>query len=89
MKTANRNSDDMIERVARAIAEQNHGSTWDEWIDEARAAIEAMREPTEAMINGLRIAQECGDSTAALWAPLVWRAMIDAALGEKHENSEP
>jgi len=77
MKIANRNSDDMIERVARAIAEQNHGSTWDEWIDEARAAIEAMREPTEAMINA-------GDRTDHdVEATMVWRAMIDEALGEK------
>ena len=79
---------DMIERVARAveIAAKVNGRNWDKI---ALAAIEAMREPTEAMINGLRIAQECGDSTAALWAPLVWRSMIDTALGEKHENSEP
>ena len=81
----------MIERVARALARYLDGEDdgWEYYTNEARAAIKAMREPTEAMINGLRIAQECGDSTAALWAPLVWRSMIDTALGEKHENSEP
>jgi hypothetical protein len=80
-------TDDMIERVARAIyvvdAQDTDGAGVYQRM--ARAAIAAMREPTEAMINGLRIAQECGDSTAALWAPLVWRAMIDAAL--KGQNS--
>jgi hypothetical protein len=79
---------EMIERVARAIAEQNHGlTTWDEWIDEARAAIKAMREPTEAMMNGLRITREC-DSTAALWAPIVWRTMIDAALCKEKPDAK-
>ena len=78
----------MVERVARAITEvlrakgassrmmENAGK------DAARAAIEAMREPTEAMVNGLRITREC-DNTAALWAPHIWRTMIDEALGDK------
>ena len=74
-------TDNMIKRVARAIAEQNHGSTWDEWIIEARVAIEAMREPTDAMVNGRRITREC-NSDAALWAPHIWRSMIDEALKE-------
>ena len=79
-------TDDMIERVARALAdaERDRRPSMAEPFAEtlARAAIEAMREPTEAMVNGLRITREC-DSTAALWAPLVWRAMIDEALGGK------
>jgi hypothetical protein len=48
---------EMIERVARAIARCESSDDWEElgqhWKDqfllEARAAIEAMREPTEAM----------------------------------------
>lgn len=93
---------EMIERVARALAER-HGDNWDDipdhkghwvkergyfggrfrdvnerfrcdYLDEAEAAIEAIREPTDAMLN------------AAMWQkgqqPYadVWRAMIDAAL---------
>jgi len=82
---------DMIERVARAIhARSDHASLWSEldgyskieYREDARAAIEAMREPTEEMVNGLRITREC-DSTAALWAPHIWRTMIDTALGEE------
>ena len=80
--------DDMIERVARKILEAQ--TDWlfgkdakeDLFLTMARAAIEAMREPTEAMVNGLRITREC-DSTAALWAPHIWRTMIDEALGDK------
>ena len=59
---------EMVERVARAIAqadEQNGGPPYD-WriaqgkhvkehlFDQARAAIEAMREPTEEMMKALR-----------------------------------
>ena len=80
-------TDDMVERVARAIAKQNHGSTWDEWIDEARAAIVAMREPTDTMVDGRRITREC-NSAAALWAPHIWRSMIDAALCKENPDAK-
>jgi len=81
-------TDDMIERVTRAILEAH--TDWllgkdakeDLFRTMACAAIVAMREPTEAMVNGLRITREC-DSTAALWAPHIWRTMIDEALGDK------
>jgi hypothetical protein len=92
-------SDNMIERVARAIAKE-HGDDFDavprdkgHWIDErgtfdgryrdvnepfqphyiamARAAIAAMREPTEEML-------EAGNSWYS--AKLTWQGMIDAAL---------
>ena len=43
----------------------------------ARAAIEAMREPTEAMIDA---GYAVGYSPDPLPTDLVWRAMIDAAL---------
>lgn len=76
----------MVERVARAIYEGRNGPRCMAWsrhsnehrrpyIDDARAAIEAMREPTEEMLfaadwleNGTRAA---------------WQAMIDAALSEQ------
>lgn len=48
-----------------------------EWVDCARAAIAAMREPTEAMKEASsRYCQECADSLDA------WHAGIDAALKE-------
>ena len=59
---------------------QNH------WRDIARAAIEAMREPTEGM-NAEGYAAACehdyGDTVPSHEiAPATWRAMIDAALKE-------
>lgn len=64
----------MIERVADAIAkvEASPRRTWH--VDQARAAIEAMREPTLEMINAAR--WEDGTHTAGV----VWMEMIDEAL---------
>ncbi|TDH35680.1 hypothetical protein E2A64_10085 [Pseudohoeflea suaedae] len=90
----------MVERVARAIANEAHkggdyGMTGDDAYDRrpeeftalARAAIEAMREPTKGMEDAPSDAEidfgpgGSGDLDAS---PLnVWQAMIDAALGEK------
>lgn len=70
---------EMVERVARAVAEFNEFS-WEHcaqshWIDLARAAIEAMREPTEEMIRvGVKYDHECAEADG------IYRAMIDAAL---------
>jgi|AmaraimetFIIA100_FD_contig_41_5707065_length_408_multi_3_in_0_out_0_1 hypothetical protein len=64
----------MIERVARAIAKsQGVEDTWRGYMAETRAAIAAMREPTEAMAHA-------GDQHAGRDA---WQAMIDAALKEE------
>lgn len=78
---------EMIERVARAIARKNTGSgiNWPSFVEEARAAIEAMRELTPPML-------------AAGWKQLkrehlpklgpgpgfknAYQAAIDAALSE-------
>ena len=60
---------DMVERVAKAIATQNPDGldyTWEEWRDsdrasfrdQARAAIAAMRDPTEAVPTRFGIAVE-------------------------------
>jgi hypothetical protein len=77
---------EMVDRVAKvlSIAAGNHPEAcsndgeeipmWTLYVDDARAAIEAMREPTE-------------DMTKAAWddgidQPLqAWHAMINAALG--------
>lgn len=62
----------MIEKVAKAIALRD---TTDEFAM-ARAAIEAMREPTEAMIEfGFN---QTGDGRENVKA--AWHSMIDAAL---------
>jgi hypothetical protein len=80
-------TDDMIERVARVLhLRSDHAPTWDdlgdywqaEYMLDARAVIEAMREPTETML---------ADSVYFTGDPVVsersWQAMIDAAVGEK------
>lgn len=70
----------MIEKVARAIADQTGmGHRWTEHRHEARAAIKAMREPTEAMVfASAKLSQPVHRSDAYL----IWQAMIDAALNE-------
>jgi hypothetical protein len=79
----------MVEKVARALfAEEWRGTTMkpqqalddaerEYWFNAARAAIEAMREPSEEMVAA-------GDDWG--WDPLgahtreVWQAMLSAAL---------
>lgn len=65
----------MIERVARAIYDNEHSErTMGECISHAKAAIEAMREPTEEMINNCPgYSDDVRDN---------YKAMIDAALKE-------
>ena len=69
----------MAERVGQAIADEvikRESINADEWPIIARAAIAAMREPTERMVE----AGESADSVG-MGAPRdVWPAMIDAAL---------
>lgn len=72
---------EMVERVASAIFETIHYDCDGAGFlsrEAARAAIEAMREPTDAMINpGCDAAVNSGGNSI-----LVWRAMIDAAINE-------
>ena len=68
---------EMIERVARAIAEQmfDYPDGDKSFHNEARAAIAAMREPTEAMqIAAIHTDGQC---------IVMWQAMIDAALSSE------
>jgi len=83
---------DMIERVAVAMAENDSGPMdsalfaihWREfgegYIDSARAAIAAMREPTEKMIDA-----GSKEQRNILSKPIegIWTAMIDAALEDE------
>lgn len=76
---------EMVERVAKAI----HALVVDRSrdvssVDLARAAIGAMRQPTEAMVHGAWFEPVMNGRHAVGYAAAykVWRAMIDAALGE-------
>lgn len=93
----------MIERVARAICSANWGplmsedeitcqveNGWDLWEREARAAIEAMRDPTPAMLGGAAAALR-GASFADYpekQDAAIWRAMIDAILSDPPGSAE-
>lgn len=88
----------MIERVARAMYADTNGRA-DKWREEepltkdvyrsnARAAIEAMREPTEAMtFKGMYKFAEAYENSnprgvGQCEIDQVWQAMIEAALSE-------
>jgi hypothetical protein len=82
----------MIQRVAAAMWDRTHDGRWDDWgdgqdesriihRDDARVAIEAMREPTEAMVDAAWASWEDVDGSKGFVG--VWQAMIDAALGDK------
>lgn len=81
---------EMVERVARAIYEgtprnkpYDHLSAFKRkgYEAEARAAIEAMREPTEAMCTAGRLANM--SIIGGYGGPTSWEAMIDAALASE------
>jgi len=84
----------MVERVARAICENEH-NLWSEtppdvqgiYLDLARISIEAMREPTDAMIDaGVAMALQALVHGQGGWSAYIadlHRQMIDAALNEQ------
>jgi hypothetical protein len=87
-----RQMSEMVERVARAIAKARHpGLTWPTksdpeyiqtvhtYLRDARAAIEAMREPTEEMIKA---SNREWDGRMSHRSSGAWQVMIDAALKE-------
>jgi hypothetical protein len=75
---------DMIERVARAICEAERMNPddalggWVHWQEAARAAIEAMREPSEEMLFAGHRAIKAPDRM--LPSRAAWLAMIDVAV---------
>ena len=77
---------------AKTDSETANGCTPDEqrdyWREKARAAIGAMREPTEAMVlAGYNALMEWDARTGEDYGiGEVWRAMIDAALSEDKEQ---
>ena len=66
-------------RTQEAFAEQSE-DTRRRWLKFARAAIEAMREPTDAMIDAGAM-PDCNDPHGR--PSTVWGSMIDAALNEQ------
>lgn len=74
----------MVERVARALAKADRieicsdaSYEFSSYGPKARAAIEAMLEPTDEMIQDYHL-PHVGPSDV----DYIWRSMIDAALGE-------
>lgn len=92
----------MVERVARAIAKaDNRSAAWDlppeMFMEHARAAIESLREPTEAMLGAVKpepthlYSSRSEDYQKQMKAAVAisrlgfesdWRVAIDAALKE-------
>lgn len=93
---------DMVETVARAIFSANTGTDYYEvyhpgfeyeqahWETLARAAIEAMRTPTKAMLGAVEAEEDRRGYVAAAYESLdaeaAWPVMIDAALNEDGEK---
>lgn len=72
---------EMVERVAKVLADRHQafatsGYDWQFFLDGAHDAIEAMREPTEGMLEA--VLQDNSEDDEADLAN--WQAMIDAAL---------
>lgn len=84
-------SESMVERVCRALAKHDnpkHENWWPSYESRARVAIEAMREPTEAMevAGGLKCEALMfeGDGSGIIFKDMghVYRSMLAAALEE-------
>lgn len=87
---------EMIERVARGIWARRQQAypdmaplpAWEDETEElredvraeARAAIEAMREPTQEMIDS------CGNGECAKWAQGAWASYIESALSQANPH---
>lgn len=78
---------EMVERVARALAYHNYNTedVWESHISDARATIQAMREPTEEMISASYEDGATWSDMARGYVADEWRRMIDAALKD-HSN---
>ena len=84
---------EMVERVARAIYEGRNGRGCKPWslltqmhkgpyFQDAKDAIRAMREPTEAMVNSPMARCYNTGPFAEKEVRRIFRAMIDAALSD-------
>lgn len=72
---------EMIDRIALALARENCSQsaeaarTWEHYRDDARIAIEVMREPTRAMIDAVDLSVPTEGMITGIWG-----TMIDEAL---------
>ena len=75
--------DPMLVRIAKAIALSEGSSDWQAHIPAARASLEVLRDPSDAML-------EAATSGLPDWGdlPADWRAMIDHVLGEQKEIND-
>lgn len=75
--------DPMLVRIAKAIAKSEGDDNWQAHLDSARASLEVLREPSQAML-------EAATSGLPDWGdlPADWRAMIDHVLGENSETND-
>lgn len=82
-------TDTPLRRIARALVKSQSGvddfdaldaEMQDSLLRDARAVLEAIREPSEAIMDAG--ADVIGSTLALHDGPEIWRAMIDAALSE-------
>jgi hypothetical protein len=75
--------DPMLVRIAKAIAKSEGDDNWQAHLVSARASVEVLREPSQAML-------EAATSGLPDWGdlPADWRAMIDSVLGENVETND-
>ncbi len=71
-------SPSMTETVARAIAKAMGADDWRPFVEAARAAVTAMREPTPDMLEAA-----LPDTPDWGYLPADWRAMIDHVANER------
>ena len=75
--------DPMLVRVAKAIAATEQSDDWHAHLPAARASLEVLREPSDAMLEAATPGlPDWGD------LPADWRAMIDHVLGENVETND-
>lgn len=73
----------MIEKIARAIYNNEHGErTMEECINHAKAALEAMKKPSEGMVKEGAWIKPGGEIVGDSAALQVYQTMIEAALKE-------
>ncbi len=75
--------DPMLVRIAKAIAKSEGDDNWQAHLDSARASLEVLREPSQAMLEAATTGlPDWGD------LPADWRSMIDHVLGENVETND-
>ena len=77
------NIDPMLVRIAKAIAASEGSNNWQAHLPAARASLEVLREPSDAMFEAATPGlPDWGD------LPADWRAMIDHVLGENIDTND-